>query len=513
MPDTEAGEDAGLQSLRRPGSVMERTARGAGWVMFWRFSTRGLGLISTLILVHLLSPADFGIVALAMGFVRGLESMSELGTADAIIRADMPDRALYDTGFTINVLRGCGVAVAAAVLAYPAAVFFHNPHLAVVILFAAGVTLLASFQNIGIVDFRRFIAFEKQFKLKIIPRFLQIIIAITLGFLLRNYFALIVAILANQALTTFLSYSIHPYRPRFALSAWKRIASYSTFLWLTRIVGLVGGLGTKTVIGRFAGVGSVGVYEIANEIATLPASEVVAPLCHAAFSGFSEMRRDNDSGAGMLIRMTGLMAMLVFPAGIGLSLVAEPVVRLGFGAKWMAAVPMVEILGFASIFVTFGMIAGVVFNVQAWMKARLKVSLAVVGLELGLLLVLVPRFGLVGAALAAASGTLVNETILFVTTMRRLRISIMAVTRQIWRSTVACAVMTVVLVHMKLGWSVWSGPDAAMSLRLAEAVALGIAIYGGTIAVLWGLGGFPEGPERDLLSQMRRLWRRATATA
>ena len=54
-------------------SILERTVRGAGWVVAWRMMTRGLGLISTLVLVRLLSPADFGLVALAAAFALASE--------------------------------------------------------------------------------------------------------------------------------------------------------------------------------------------------------------------------------------------------------------------------------------------------------------------------------------------------------------------------------------------------------------------------------------------------------
>ena len=99
-------EDAGLHSLARSGTILERTVRGAGWVIGWRMVTRGLGLVSTLILVRLLAPADFGAVALVMTIAQGLDQISSVGVEQAIIRADRPTRKLYDTAFTINVMRG-----------------------------------------------------------------------------------------------------------------------------------------------------------------------------------------------------------------------------------------------------------------------------------------------------------------------------------------------------------------------------------------------------------------------
>ena len=87
-------------------SLLSRTARGAGWVMAWRLGMRVLGLTSTLILVRLLAPADFGLIALATGFVQSVDGLMSLGTEEAVIREAAPSRSVYDTAFTLNALRG-----------------------------------------------------------------------------------------------------------------------------------------------------------------------------------------------------------------------------------------------------------------------------------------------------------------------------------------------------------------------------------------------------------------------
>ncbi|HWT09257.1 MAG TPA: oligosaccharide flippase family protein, partial [Roseomonas sp.] len=96
--------------------ILARTARGAGWVVAWRMATRLLGLVSTLVLARLLLPEDFGLVALATSFAFALDACLALGVGDQIVRAHEPDRDMYDTAFTINLLRGLlvGAMVAAA---------------------------------------------------------------------------------------------------------------------------------------------------------------------------------------------------------------------------------------------------------------------------------------------------------------------------------------------------------------------------------------------------------------
>ena len=95
-------------------SLLTRIARGAGWVIAWRLGIRILGLISTLVLVRLLAPEDFGLIALATGFAQTIEGMMAIGADEAVIRERNPGRDIYDTAFTLNLLRGIAVAALVA---------------------------------------------------------------------------------------------------------------------------------------------------------------------------------------------------------------------------------------------------------------------------------------------------------------------------------------------------------------------------------------------------------------
>src|ERR1700710_294949 len=105
MPDAPAGGDTRMTSggTAAP-SVSQRAAMGAGWIIAWRVATRNIGLLSTLILVRLLEPADFGLVALATGLISSVDALSAIGVQDALVRAPDLDRDLYDTGFGLSVL-------------------------------------------------------------------------------------------------------------------------------------------------------------------------------------------------------------------------------------------------------------------------------------------------------------------------------------------------------------------------------------------------------------------------
>jgi lipopolysaccharide exporter len=506
-------DDAGLHSLARPGSILERTARGAGWVIGWRMVTRGLGMLSTLVLVRLLTPADFGIVALVMTIAQGLDQISAIGVEQAIIRADKPSRRLYDTGFTINVIRGLMMASLLAIIAVPVAHFFGDHRLVKIIYVAAFGSAIGAFENIGIVDFRRFIAFDKEFQLNVFPRVASIIVAIVLAATLHSYWALIGAILTSQALTIGLGYWLHPFRPRFCLVEWREISGYSFWSWLISVLGVLRSSSDNLIIGHFFGPAKVGIYGVGGEIAALPSTELVAPLCRAAFGGFAVARRQGDNGAETFLRLLGLMAVLTVPMGLGLSLVADPVIRLAFGAAWLGAAPLVHLLGVAGILTIFGSVSATLFAANAWLKTMMLVNISIAALRVTLLIVLVPRFGIMGAAMAAAITDIGDQLIYLTMTLRKLDIAFSTVISRVIRTLLAAAAMAFVLVVLGLGWHDLPGKPLALGEQLAEAIVLGASVYIAVLIGLWVAVGRPEGVETDAFAFLLRISKRGHTQA
>src|SRR5262245_34772318 len=93
-----------LQGPVAQGSVDQRMAKGAAWMLFARIVDRGLGLASTVVLARLLVPADFGLVAMATSILGLLELISSFGFESVLIQNSKATRQHYDTAWTLNVL-------------------------------------------------------------------------------------------------------------------------------------------------------------------------------------------------------------------------------------------------------------------------------------------------------------------------------------------------------------------------------------------------------------------------
>ncbi len=479
-------------------SILEKTARGAGWVVAWRMMTRTLGLLSTLVLVRLLAPADFGLIALASSFSVSIEAFSWIGIEEGVIRHKSPTPALMDTAFTLSVLRGAVVFLIVAAVAMPAARFFGEPRLAAVLVALGLTVLIENLINVGTIEFRRDFEFRREFQLYLLPRVLSIGVAIAAAVVLRTYWALIAGIVSNQVFRVIFSYTMHPYRPRFRLSAWRQIAGYS--VWNSVIAG-AGALRDRVdtmMVGRAMSSASVGFYALGFEIAGLPVTELIAPLTRAAFAGFAAAWREEMAAGETWLRLVSTMALLTFPAGVGMSAVAQPLIMLAFGPGWEPAVPVMQVLGIPLCLTVFGMVGQTLFLAQGHMRTSLAITIGATLLRLALLAALIPTLGVFGAALAAGAGIAVEQSLSAVWAMRRLGLPLGRLAPLMWRCIAATGAMAAVLAGSGLGWR-----DIGVA-AMAGAILMGAAAYALVLLALWLAAGRPTGPEADVLAMIRR---------
>lgn len=490
----------------KPGSSLGmRTAKGAGWLMGWRLASRVLGVVSTVVLVRLLAPSDFGLVALATSFSLAIDALSYVGVQDALIRETAVDRAMYDTGFTINLLRGLATAALIALCAWPAARFFGDPRLTTIFFALALSLLLTSFENIGTIDFQRDLTFNKQFQLLVLPRIISILVSLTCAVIWASYWALIAGFLTNRAMRLVFSYVFHPHRPIITLRAWRRLISFSLWSWALSMTALVHARIDTIVIGGFLNPTQVGLYSVANDVGSMPSTEVVEPLSRALFSGFANARRAGGSVADAFFRAISVIFLFTLPAGVGMALIAHPFMHLTFGARWDATIPLVQIFAIIGTFRVIAAISGVLLMAEGVPHIGFRVEVASVVIRLISLLALVPSFGILGAGIAVGICGFAEEIIYLTVTFRRLHLRAIALIHNTWRPLLATAAMAALLL-----WTGTARPDAAavgpwlLASHIVVAITLGAAAYSGSLLLAWLAAGRPSGAETYVLNTARR---------
>jgi lipopolysaccharide exporter len=494
-----------------PASLERKVATGIAWMTAARAAARSLGLVSTLILARLLAPADFGLIAMAMAVATGLELLTLFGFDAALVQRKELSLEHYDSAWSLNVMLGVGLGIALAGVAVPVAKFYQDSRLEVIMYVIAGKYMIDNSTNTGVVDFRRSINFRPEFVMQVGPKVAGVLVTIPLAYLLRDYRALLAGMFVSSCTTLTLSYLMHGHRPRWCLTEAPALFRFSRWLLLNNLVAFLRNRGADLIIGRALGPSSLGVYSIGYEVSNLPSTEMVAPINRVLFPTYVQLSDDVDRLRGAFQATLGLIALVILPISAGLAAVADPLVRVMLGQKWLETIPIVALLALAGATNVLQTNTGSLHNALGQPRMILLTGVIQVALLVPMLLFGTGRFGLLGAAWAILLYSLffgLPTTYLIVFRTTPVRIS--DVVSVAWRPIVACVAMYVSVRGLLA--TLGPLPDFFHLLgALLAACSLGVALYVAGVLALWFLAGQPEGAESSLIGLVRSRWSRLTA--
>jgi len=481
--------------------LKSKMVSGAIWMTAFRVVERAIGFVSIVVLARVLSPADFGLVAMATAIIAILELLGAFSFDAAIIQSPNAGKEHLNTVWTISVLMNGFNAAALCALALPAAWFYDEARLVPIVYWLAASLLLGGFANVGVVLFQKEMNFSREFVFQTSKKLARVIATLGFALLLGNYWALVFGSITGAAVTVLLSYVMHPFRPHFSLVALKELIHFSKWMYLNNLLLFLNRRSPDLIVGKLNGPHSLGLFSMALEVATTPTMEIVAPINRVVFPGFSRMHADLRQLKDAYLRVASLVALLAIPAGVGIAMVALPLVRLAMGEKWLEAVPLIQLL---AIYGTLSALAGNSGMLYLSLgKTRLLATMSA-----GLVAVLVPgmiiaswKFGAVGAAsmfVACSAGILVVDWIVI---SRVLQMRVTEMVRNVVRPAASAAAMVIALTafHQWLQGT----HELSVLVELSVKILIGALVYVSALTMLWLAAGRPSGAERWLLKQMQ----------
>lgn len=479
-----------------------RLVAGTMWSVAMRWSLRGLGLISTLVLARLLTPEDFGLVAMALSAQAFVDLFFFMGIELVLLRDKNAGEKDFNLAWSLRLVQASLAAVAVAALAPVGAAWFDEPAIALLMPVTALAMLVRGVENIGIVAFQKQLDFAADFRMFTISKAISVAVTIALAFWLRNFWALVLGGLAAAAIRTAMSYAMHPFRPRFTLVGARRMLGFSLWLFLGNIGKYANGGADRLVLGSLAPAAALGQYTVGKEIGETVINEISLPAGRVLMPGFAMLRDDARRLEEALGKALGAILAVSIPAAVGMAAVAGRAVPAAIGPQWDAAIPLVGPLAAIGALVSF----------QAMLERYLLVRgeerfLAFYMLALGLAtvggLIAGFRFGdLLGACLAMlgvrALATVVFGTIVASRSgLRRATLFVPFV-----RPLAASAAMAgaVLALDEAMGEAIW--------LPLLAQIACGVVSYVLALWLLWRAAGRPDGIEGIAFGSLGRALRR-----
>jgi len=327
-------------------NLKTRVMVGLGWIAGANFFGQVITWGITIVVMRILSPADYGLLAMATVFVAFLSLMSTAGLGPAIVQAREIDedklRQLLGLIIIINVALFLLLFIAAPFIA----VFFGEPRLVDIIRVISSQFVISSLAVIP----ESLLARELKFKTRALVDLLSNILGgfLTLWLAVSGYgvWSLVVGTIVSVTGKTVGLNLAAPYLrwPSFSLRGTGHLVAFGGKITAGRILWFFYSQADMFIAGKLLGKESLGFYSVAMHLASLPVQKISGILNQVAFPAFAQIQHDPSMIARQFSKAIRILSFFSFPVLWGISSIAPELVRLLLGSKWEQAILPLQIL-------------------------------------------------------------------------------------------------------------------------------------------------------------------------
>ena len=323
-----------------------KAARGAAWATGANLGCQLLALLFSFALARILSPRVFGLVALAWIYTAFMQIFVMQGFGIAIIqRKDLEEEHL-NSAFWIAMGTALVFCVFSVLLSVPIAHIFKEPKLAPVICWLSLLMIFTALNTVPVAVLTR----DLEFKPLAIRSFLAVglsgVIGITMALLGCGVWSLVGQQLSSAALSAVCLWLVVPWRPHLRMSKRHLRDLYGFSLHITGndILWFFSKRSDQTMVGYSFGPEGLGPYSLASKLVMFLNDGIVGPLQSVALPALSKLQSEAKEFERAVCRYSEISSFLVFPLFAGVAGVAPELVPLFYGEKWLAAIPLLQVL-------------------------------------------------------------------------------------------------------------------------------------------------------------------------
>lgn len=455
--------------------IRRRVLSGLIWGIASSGAVQVAQLCTSIVLVRLLSPQDYGLAGMALLFQGIVVMVADLSMGAALIQRREITEADRSTVFWCTAAVGGLLTAGGIALSGPLADFYNQP--AVRPLFAV---LSTSFVLTALqVTPQALLDREMQFRLIYLRLGVSSIIgsmtALAAGFLGTGAWALIFGQVATSASGLLFIWASCSWRPRFLFSwnSLKDLGGYGIRLCGANLLSYTTANVDNLMVGRFLGSAALGIYSVAFNLMFLPISRVITPVQLALFPAFARWQDEHGEIANLWLRLLRVVGAGFLPAMLGFVVVAPDFVNVVLGRKWQSAAPVLQLL--AAIALAQGLalvgqrVLAAVDRTRTVLRFGVLNTLAVMSaIAVGL------HWGVVGVSVCYAAVSVPLQVFYVHLTARAIALSIRTVVRALLGVLSACTVMVASCLMLR-AYLVGHHIDAP--LRLAAVAAVGTGVY------------------------------------
>ncbi|HJZ06162.1 MAG TPA: lipopolysaccharide biosynthesis protein [Patescibacteria group bacterium] len=332
-------------------NLRQNAVIGVFWSGIQLWGGRVISFVVFAFLSRLLTPEDFGLVAMASLFLAIVQTFQDQGFGDAIVQRDEIQPEHLDTAFWTNLLISGILTLLSIAASSMIAGLFHQSELTPIIQWLSLIFVFTGLSSTQQAILRRQLAFKKLAGRSLIATLAGGVIGVALAYLGYGVWSLVAQSLVSGGIGVIVLWSVSRWRPGFRYSR-KHFKDLFLFGINIIVIDFLNFLNRHTddlLIGYFLGPTMLGYYTVAYRLLRMMTELLTSVINAVALPTFSRLQKEPERLRRAFYQAVHYTSLISFPAFIGVAIVAPELIVTLFGPQWMLSIPVMRILAFIGI--------------------------------------------------------------------------------------------------------------------------------------------------------------------
>ena len=462
-------------------SIKQKAIKGVIWSAIQNWGTQAVSFIVFFALARLLTPEDFGLVALANVFLAFMRIFLEQGFAQAIIQRQDLETEHLDTAFWTNLAIGLILAIISFLSSGFVANRFGQPDLTPILQCLSILFIIAALSKI------QQAILERKFEYKAVA--LRSLFGTTIGgvvgiIMALNGFgiwSLVAQQIVHETVGTIVLWISSDWRPklRFSSTHFQHIFSFGISILGLNFTNFFNNRVNEFLIGYFLNPVVLGYYTIAYRLLKVMIDLLVKTTTNVTLPTFSRLRTDLNKFRQTFYTVTKLTSVIAFPCFFGMAIMAPELIKVLFGEKWLPVIPLIQILTVMGLFRSVSFFKSSVIISMG--KPTWSLYLKLVSVVLNFILFAIAyRWGIVAVTIAYTVRTIIVFPIGQWAVSLLIKTPMLTYLRQFISPLLTSSIMAIAVYTTRVSLSNLLTPQ----LLIIVCTLIGIIVYGIALAIV-----------------------------
>jgi teichuronic acid exporter len=457
------------------GSLKQKALKGVIWSLVDKIINQAGNFILLIYLSRILSPSDFGLIAMLAIFLAVAQSLIDSGFSQALIQKSVKVTeedlsTVFYVNLAVSILLYCLLYVSAPSIA----AFYHQPELIDLSRILFVVVIINAIAIVPRTKLLIAIDFKSQSLINSASMIVSAVVAIYMindGF---GYWSLVGMNLSKTLIKSILLIAFSRWYPKwlFSIQSFKALFSFGSNLLIAGLIATIVQNLYSILIGRYFNATQVGYFQQSYKYTNILSSTLSSITQGVTYPLMTSIQEDKNRLVQVYIKVMGVVTLVTFPVFFGFAAVSEEFVLIFLGEKWSPIIPILAILSFARLITPMSSLNLNILNARGRSDLFLKTDLSKLPMSIIALIIAIP-YGILGVAIAQLITTFISFFINAYYPGKLFGFGAKAQLKQIFPIAIASLIMYLSIIFIKFD---------SLELQMLTKIVVGGGIY---VALCW----------------------------